>query len=363
MVLGRGLESLIPPQEDNPISDQYPKQDVSADVSNYPYEEEPTVEVFEIQNPEPTVVEEAQMDFEDSNVSQPEESMIDPVLTKKDDAEEADNIIFQIELDKIKPNPHQPRKIFNEESLRELAQSIREFGILQPLVVSKVEEETDWGWSVSYQLIAGHRRLLASKMIGLQTVPVIIRRITMEREKLELAVIENIQRDNLNPVELARAVARLQDEFNFTQREIASRLGKSREVIANSVRLLGLPTAIQNAIEDGRVNESQARLLLSIDDEEARNRLFRDIIDNKLSVREVQAKIRKHKRGGVSGSSAQIDPDTEALQEQLEEFLGTKVSLVSKGTSGKITITYYSPEELGSIVEKLLRAHRGESAI
>ena len=181
-----------------------------------------------------------------------------PSPQKRDDL--AQESIFHIEIEKITPNPDQPRRHFDQDALHELASSIREFGFLQPLVVSKVEKETPTGIEVEYQIIAGERRFMAAKMLGLPRVPAIIRNINLEREKLELGVIENIQRENLNPIEMARAFQRLQEEFRMTQREIAAKLGKSREVVANSVRLLDLPEYIQRAVEKGEVSESNARL-------------------------------------------------------------------------------------------------------
>lgn len=269
--------------------------------------------------------------------------------------------IFQIEVDKISPNPHQPRRHFDEQALRELASSIREFGVIQPLIVSKIEEENETGTSVWYELIAGERRLLAAKMAGLHTVPAIVRRPSAEREKLELAVIENIQRADLSPIEIARAFARLQDEFRLTQREIGARLGKSREVVANSVRLLNLPSEIQKAVGDGRVSESQARLLLAIEDIPSQRRLFEEILKNNLSVREIKNRVRQIRSpetpaGQRDNEGAAPDSELEFLKEQLEGFFGTKIDLSRAGEGGKITINFYSPEELKAITEKLLKS-------
>ena len=265
--------------------------------------------------------------------------------------------VFQIEVEKIVPNPHQPRREFNEEALRDLANSIREFGVLQPLVVSKIEEEGETGTTVRYELIAGERRLLASKMVGLRTVPAIIRRVGIPREKLELAIIENIQREDLNPVEEARAYARLQDEFNLTQREIAGRLGKSREVIANSLRLLNLPTEVQDALSAGRLNESQARLLLAIDNIAGQKQMLDDILNSNLSVREIRRRINRApgEQSAASRPTFRDDPEVISAKERLEEILGTKVDLKKDGMSGKITINFYSDEEFESILNKLLR--------
>jgi len=266
--------------------------------------------------------------------------------------------VFQIEVDKISPNPHQPRRYFDDGALKELASSIREFGILQPLVVSKIEEDTASGSSVHYELIAGERRLMAAKMLGLPTVPVIVRRPSQEVEKLQLAVIENIQRSDLSPIESARAIARLQDEFGMTQREIAAKLGKSRESVSNTVRLLSLPSEIQKAIGEGKLSESQGRLLLSLDDPAAQNVIFGEILKDNLSVRQLEKRIRKMKGKEDKepvASERSTDPETEALQTRLEEFLGTKVEVTRDGKSGKIVINFYSQEELNSVLNKFFR--------
>lgn len=274
-----------------------------------------------------------------------------------------DMAIFHIEVDKISPNPHQPRRDFNEESLKELAESIREFGLLHPLVVSKIERETESGTEVEYQLIAGERRLLAAKMAGLRTVPVIIRSEPSEREKLELSVIENIQRADLNPIEAARAFAKLQDEFRLTQREIATRLGKSREVIANTLRLLNLPSEIQEVVAKRLLSESQARMLLAVSDIISQQRLFEEILRENLSVREIRSRLRKEKEviSEVQGGLLEIDPETAALKEKLEEFFGTKVDFKKEGESGKIIINFYSEEELSSVLNKLLKQNGNQS--
>ncbi|MDP3953390.1 MAG: ParB/RepB/Spo0J family partition protein [bacterium] len=273
--------------------------------------------------------------------------------------------IFQIEVERISPNPHQPRRDFNEDSLRELAGSIREFGILQPLVVTKVEEETDLGSRVSYELIAGERRLKAAKILGLPTVPVIIRRPTKEAEKLELAVIENIQRADLNPIESARAMARLQDEFSMTQREIAARLGKSREAISNTVRLLSLPSEIQKAIAEGNVSESQGRMLLSLDDIGMQSTIFGEILKDNLTIRQLEKRIRRAKgqpdKDVEKSGEGVPDLEAEALKNQLEEFLGTKVEVLRDGKSGKIVINFYSQEELNAVLSKFFRQNGSQS--
>lgn len=249
------------------------------------------------------------------------------------------DLIFHIEVEKIKPNPYQPRRDFNEEGLNELSQSIREFGIIQPLVVSKVVKESEAGTQVEYQLVAGERRLMAAKIAGLERVPAIIKRIASERDKLELALIENVQRSNLNPIEAAKAYSRLQDEFNLTQREIAARIGKSREVIANTLRLLNLPLNIQEAILWGKLTESQARELLAISDIKKRDEVFQTIV-----------------RGKEKGAARQVADDPEKIywERQLEEKLGAPVKVIKQGDRGKMVIQFFSKEEWREILKKLL---------
>ena len=265
--------------------------------------------------------------------------------------------IFHIETDKIKPNPFQPRRVFDEAALGELASSIREFGILHPLVVTKVETSTEGGTNVEYQLISGERRLMASKIVCLERVPAIIRSVPTDRERLELAIIENIQRENLNPIETARAYSKLQDQFGLTQREIAVRVGKSREAVANAIRLLNLPTQIQDAVSNSKINESQARLLLMIADPKEQQLLFEDLMLNNLSVRQLRSRIMA-KKESVSRPIDSVVPDVETAQieEQLREALGTKVRVQKEGQGGKLTINFYSPEELQLIIDKLTKA-------
>ncbi|MDI6821230.1 MAG: ParB/RepB/Spo0J family partition protein [Patescibacteria group bacterium] len=253
--------------------------------------------------------------------------------------------IFHIEVDKIKPNPYQPRKEFNEESLEELAQSIREFGVLQPLVVSKVVRETEHGTDVLYQLIAGERRLIAAKKIGLERIPVIVRKVDFERSRLEIALIENLQRSNLSSIELARGYARLQDEFGMTQREISVRIGKSREVIANTLRLLNLSTEIQDTLNQGKINDSQARMLLGITDLNEQRKIFGGLLEKKTTVRELRNKI---------AQPDIISREQNYWERQLEEKLGAPVKVTKQGKRGKVIIQFYSEEEWQSILDKLL---------
>ncbi len=268
--------------------------------------------------------------------------------------------IFHIEVEKIKPNPSQPRRHFDEESIRELAASIREFGLLQPIVVTKVEKEVPTGTEVEYILISGERRLHAVKLLGLERVPAIIRNVEMDQERLELAVIENLQRENLNPIEMARALARLTDEFRLTQREIASRLGKSREAVANTMRLLDLPEDMRQAIEETKISESHGRLLLTVDDPVLREKLFRDLLERGLTTRELQNRARAGRiRSAPPKTHPILSPELKMLQDRLSSELGTPVRIEQQGDSGHITISFYSEEELKNIARKLGGAEEG----
>lgn len=317
MALGRGLASLIPPQQNG-------GDDSQTNFSNQKNESQ------------------------DAFISEPKKVSYENDLAAN---RKFSDSVFLIEVEKIKPNPLQPRKYFDEEALNELASSIREHGIIQPLIVSKIEKETEFGTQVEYQLIAGERRLLASKLAGLDRVPTIIRRVSGDAENLELAIIENLQRSDLNPIEAARAYARLQDEFRLTQREIAVKMGKSREVIANAVRLLNLPSEIQRAIENGKVNESQARILLSITNPIELQKIFLEILEGKLSsVRAIKDRTQGEKK---PIEPMQIDPEISGLENRLSEYFGTKVNIEKSDKGGKIVINFYSPEEIFGIVEKI----------
>lgn len=269
-------------------------------------------------------------------------------------AEKAIDSVFHIEVDKIMPNPDQPRKAFDDAGIRDLASSIREFGLLQPIVVTKVEREVPTGTEVEYILISGERRLMASKMLGLERIPAIIRNVSLHQERLELAIIENIQREQLNAIETARAMARLQDEFRLTQREIAVRLGKSRETIANTVRLLDLPPHVQRAIEEGKISESHGRLLLTIEEPGLQQKLFEELMGKGLTTRELRQKVEAakplHKE---PREPRELPPELKMFQERLSSDLGAPVQIRQEGESGKILINFYSEEELRNILRRL----------
>ncbi len=315
MALGKGLQSLIPPKGESPERDNADRNSVAPRNSFIPDERKTVVRPRE------------HRDFSEKESSQKQEA------------------IFHIEVEKIRPNPYQPRREFREEELMELAQSIKEFGVIQPLVVSKITRETESGADVEYQLIAGERRLKAAKMVGLERIPAIVRRIDAGKTKLEIALIENIQRSDLNALESARAYARLQDEFGLTQREVAARVGKSRESIANTLRLLNLPEEIQNALLGNKINESQARTLLSISNQAEQMRAFRNLVSEKLSVRELRQK---------TDSAGETDPEQRFWERKLEEKYQTPIRIKKKGGRGKILIPFYSNEEMNALVERLL---------
>lgn len=294
--------------------------------------------------------------------------------------------MFQIELEKIVPNPGQPRRNFDQEALHDLANSIREFGMLQPIVVTQIKKETVNGIEVEYQIIAGERRYMAAKQLGLARVPAIVRNVNLEREKLELGVIENIQRENLNPIEMARAFQRLQEEFRMTQREIAAKLGKSREVVANAVRLLDLPEDIQKAVEEGTVSESNARMLLALEDAGLQRRLLQEIMEEKLTTRDVRERIQRYaflnaREAAAAGDGAHLGivpnmgamaaaaprrgrpplkpivlaPEVRMLRDELSTELGAPIDIKKTAHNGQISITFFSEEELENILRKLGR--------
>ncbi len=261
--------------------------------------------------------------------------------------------IFWVELDKIKPNPFQPRKEFDEGKLRELADSIRQYGILQPLVVTRKETpKEDGGLMVEYELIAGERRLRASRIAGLSQVPVLIRDAEEnDRMKLELAIIENLQREDLNPIDRARAFDRLVSEFGFKHTEIAKKIGMSRVYVSNTVRLLAMPADMQQAVLQGQISEGHTRPILMLNDRpEQQTTLFKEILYKKLTVREAEAIARRIAFDKVRRKEYLIDPELIELEQRFTESLGTRVQIERKEKGGKIVIDFFSPEDLQSIL-------------
>ncbi len=253
----------------------------------------------------------------------------------------------QVSIDLIQRNPRQPRLNFVESELQELAASIREHGVIQPLIVSK-------GQGGKYVLVAGERRLQASRKAGLTTVPVVIRQAS-DQQLLELALIENVQRADLNPIEEAEAYRNLASEFKFSHEVIAQRVGKSRVAITNTLRLLDASAAVKQALVDNKISEGHARALLALSTSRAQEAALRTVVNLDLSVRQTEALTRKlggHKP--VTKRKAGSSADVNDVVKRLQSSLGTKVALKHGKKGGSVTIYYYSDEELDGLLEKLL---------
>lgn len=333
--LGRGLESLIPEK----MPDESPEIfDVSKENSPQSLSKSPPA-VGPISGPGPART------YEDHFTPRRGES------------------VFWIEIEKIEPNPFQPRREFNDAALQDLAGSIREHGVLQPILVTKREVETPTGMDVLYQLIAGERRWRAAKLAGISQIPAVIRRgVPDDRIRLELALIENVQREDLNALERARAFKQLLDEFHMVHKEIAARIGKSREMVSNTLRLLTLPPSIQESLQTGRINEGHARaILMGGDDLLKQKSIYEAILMDRLNVREAENRARQ-----ISGKeliprkrpAAVQDPEMKNWQNMLQERLGTKVQLQKIGDRGRIVVEFFSEEELRGILDKLVNEVR-----
>ncbi|HEY4483092.1 MAG TPA: ParB/RepB/Spo0J family partition protein [Candidatus Paceibacterota bacterium] len=266
------------------------------------------------------------------------------------------NSIFLIEVGKISPNPFQPRKEFDEGALRSLAESIKQYGVLQPLVVTRKEvEKPDGGLAVEYELIAGERRLRASKLAGLATVPAVIRvGEQSDKVKLEIAIIENLQREDLNPVDRAEAFKKLLSDFDYTQQEVATKIGMSREYVSNSVRILALPPEMLEGLRKGEINEGHTRpLLMLIDRKLEQTTLYKDIITRRLTVREAERAARNIAVDRQRKLDKSDNPEMIEAEERLRDRLGTAVEIQKKLVGGKIVIDFYSAEDLKAILAKL----------
>ena len=261
--------------------------------------------------------------------------------------------IFWIDIEKVHPNPYQPRKEFDQEKLQDLADSIKMYGILQPLVVTRNEKtKDDGGLVVEYELISGERRLRASKLAGLSQVPALIRNAEQsDREKLELAIIENLQREDLNVVDRARAFQRLADDFSFKHNQIAEKVGKSREYVSNTLRILALPEEILNALSAGKISEGHSRPLLMLTSRpEEQLTLYKEVIYKKLTVREAEAIARRIAYDRVRKKERAFDPEMVEIEERFKESLGTRVHIERRDVGGKILIDFFSPEDLKNIL-------------
>lgn len=257
----------------------------------------------------------------------------------------------EISLEKIKPNPYQPRKKFDDSKINELAASIKEHGVLQAVVLAPVKDRDE------YILVAGERRCRAAKIAGLKAVPAVIKAYD-NKQMLEIALIENLQREDLNVVEEAQAYKKLMDEFSYTQEELARRIGKSRPAVANTVRLLFLPAPVLRALEKGQITSGQVRPLLAIPGQEEQLTAFAKIIEEGLTARQAEQLV-SEKAGKISKEPKKVlpraeDPLQAELQVQMQRVLGTKVRIKPGKTGGTIEIYYYGEEDLTRLMEKLM---------
>lgn len=256
---------------------------------------------------------------------------------------------LQIDIDLIDPSPYQPRTRFSESALEELAQSIRTSGIIQPLVVRRIGSR--------YQLIAGERRWRASQRAQLLRVPVVVREVS-EEQALELTLVENIQREDLNPIEQARAFDRLMEEFHLTQDEVAARTGKDRVTVANSVRLLSLEAPLLSWIEEGKITAGHGRALLAIEDRKLRNDLALKASRGKLTVRQLERMATRRSRSRQTQPLAgAYDPNRQAALDELQQHVGTRVTLQmpAKGRPGTLTLEFYDEEQLHGLYQRLMK--------
>ncbi|MCA9364450.1 MAG: ParB/RepB/Spo0J family partition protein [Candidatus Moranbacteria bacterium] len=324
--LGRGLSSLIPQKSDDSsvssVSRRTPSRggqvETVGEKANY----------FSAQSVRRSKVDDALIPFSSGE--------------KKAFSKEGS--VQMVAVKDIIPNTQQPRTHFDEARLEELSLSIKQHGVIQPLAVVARGDR--------FELIAGERRWRASQRAGLTMVPVFVRERMDERVKLEVALIENIQRHDLGLLEEARAYRKLSDDFSLTQEEIAKSVGKSRSVVANRMRLLDLPVEAQRALEDGEITEGHAKVILGVENLEKRRALFELIVKEKLTVRQAEEKtqeisVRPHTRRSVK------DPDIVALESRLRDALGTKVRVTSSGDRGKVLIEYFSSEELQTLLDRL----------
>jgi ParB family chromosome partitioning protein len=251
-----------------------------------------------------------------------------------------------IPISRIQPNPFQPRKRFDPDSLATLAESIVSHGVIQPILVTETID--------GYQLVAGERRLRAAQAAGLERIPAVIRQLA-DREQLEFALVENLQRDDLDPIETADAYRQLIEEFGFTQDDLATRVGRARSTVTNTLRLLDLAPATQSAVAEGRLSEGHGRALGGLPTE-LQDRVLDSVIGQDLSVRQTEElvrRLREPKPEPAAAAQRNVDPDLERVEEDLRRALGTKVSLARSRRGGRIVIEYYSDEELGRLYDRL----------
>jgi len=256
--------------------------------------------------------------------------------------------VQQIPVADIEPNPFQPRMNLDEAGIEELKRSIQEKGVIQPIVVRRLE-------GGRYQIVIGERRWRAVKEAGMETIPAIVRDVSSVEEMIELALVENIQREDLNPIDEANAYKVLMEECNLTQEEVAKRVGKDRSTVANLLRLLKLPDEVQERILDGELSMGHARALLSLDDPEEQVRLCREIIKNGWSVRKVEQIVRARREPKKDLKPKDKDPIIRELEENLQRALGTAVRIIKGGRKGRIEIEFYSDRDLERLISLLTR--------
>jgi ParB family transcriptional regulator, chromosome partitioning protein len=250
--------------------------------------------------------------------------------------------VLQLKPEQIGLNPMQPRKNFNEHQLHELVESVKQYGIIQPLIVTQKNGR--------YELIAGERRLRAAKALGLATVPAIVRQAD-EQQKLELALVENLQREDLNAIETAIAYRKLIDEFNLSQEELAVKVSRSRPVVTNTLRFLNLPEEIQNALIEGKITEGHAKIIVGLETEAQQFALYKKILLNKMSVDQSLKETRV--MGGTKQARIKINYADKDKEFAFRQFFGTKAEVKRKGKGGEVVIYFYSDEELGELVAKI----------
>lgn len=256
-------------------------------------------------------------------------------------AESDDSGIREVRINEIEPNTEQPRKNFNDAKLSQLAESIKQHGVVQPLIVHR-EGNT-------YKIVAGERRWRAARIAGLQTVPVIVRELS-SRQVMEIALIENIQREDLNPIEEAEAYDKLISEYGMTQEEVSNTVGRSRPAVTNSLRLLSLQDEIKSKLISGEISSGHARALLSIDSKDVQLKALEEIVGKELSVRETEMLVKQLSKTKKPKKTNTVDVEYQAIEEKFREVFGTKVRIMNNKKNGKILIEYYSPDELDRII-------------
>lgn len=285
--------------------------------------------------------------FSDKENSQPKKALAEVSVEELPRSQS----VFLVEIGKISPNPHQPRELIDRGELLDLAASIKEYGVLQPLVVTKKRTTNERGQDIEYELIAGHRRLEAAKMAGLPHVPVIIRSST-EQEKLELALIENIQRADLNPIEKAKAFKKLNEDFGLTHDQIAKKVGRSREAVTNTIRLLNLPGEVQKAVIQGRISEGHARGLAGIKDKDEIMKVFKEALNQGMTVRDIEERAREVAVKEHTRRAAFLS-EVKEYKESLTGYLGFPVNITKSGLGGRVVIPFKDKDGLAEIKRRI----------